>query len=266
MAGEAELSRRALAADFADRTRRGELDLDEGAAILGAIVDPAHAPAATLAALDDLAAGLTGDDVDAVIEWFRSTGLRGDDVDYTDPLNSSIGAVLERGCGIPITLSVIVIEVARRVGVELDGVGMPGHFLVRVDDDQFLDAFDGARRLDRRGAEGIHSRLFGHTTGFHPSYLAAVDGTAILTRMCANLKGSLVNRNDLDRLRWILRAARHLPGSSPTERERLAALLGARARFDEAAAELEDLAADGGDGDDADRLRESARRLAARLN
>ena len=86
------------------------------------------------------------------------TGNRGA---YYDWRNSCLDRVIATRTGIPISLSVLMIEVARRVGCRLRGVGMPAHFLVTVADesDVFFDPFDGGRRLDRaRGSVAVRAR------------------------------------------------------------------------------------------------------------
>ena len=85
------------------------------------------------------------------------TRFAGDRSTYTDWRNSCLDHVLETGRGIPITLSVLLIEVARRRGVELVGIGMPAHFLVGdpTDPEWFVDPFHGGRTLDRAGCEAL---------------------------------------------------------------------------------------------------------------
>ena len=79
---------------------------------------------------------------------FQERGFTGNTVDYGDPRNSLFDDVLDRRLGIPITLSVLMIEVGRRLDIPLHGVGMPGHFLVGAGDGYF-DAFAGGARLRR---------------------------------------------------------------------------------------------------------------------
>ncbi|MDY0003198.1 MAG: transglutaminase-like domain-containing protein, partial [Polyangia bacterium] len=71
-------------------------------------------------------------------------GLRGDQVDYTHPVNSQISKVLERRRGLPILLSVVWMEVGRRAGMPVEGIGLPGHFIVRVGGEggEYADPFE----------------------------------------------------------------------------------------------------------------------------
>src|SRR5215468_5245747 len=83
---------------------------------------------------------------------FHEEKLSGNTTDYYDPRNSFLNEVLERKTGIPITLSVIYLEVGRRLGLPLVGVGFPGHFLVKysgADGEVVLDPFQGGVILDR---------------------------------------------------------------------------------------------------------------------
>src|SRR5690606_13265031 len=115
---------------------------------------------------------------------FRSLGFAGDVEDYGNPRNSLLDSVLDRRRGIPITLAVVLIEVARRAGVALEGVGMPGHFLVRAagDGELFADPFHGVV-LDRAGCEKLFAALHGPRARFRDRFLDPVGPRAILARM-----------------------------------------------------------------------------------
>lgn len=145
-------------------------------------------------------------------------GLRGNDEDYYDPRNSFLNEVLERKLGIPISLSVIWMEVARRVGLELRGVGYPGHFLAKYGGpggpEIFVDAHNGGEMLS---AEECVARYRARTGGreLDRRYLEAVTTRQILARMLSNLKAIYLDRKDdvrawsvLDRL--LLLAPGHL--------------------------------------------------------
>jgi regulator of sirC expression with transglutaminase-like and TPR domain len=126
----------------------------------------------------------------------------GNSVTYEDPRNSFLNEVLDRKTGIPITLALLYMEVARRAGVHVEGVNFPGHFLLRCPsrrgltqtDDLIIDAFHGGallsedacrERLRRRaGTEGIGSPLLIHATK-----------PQILARMLLNLKRLYVQRH-----------------------------------------------------------------------
>lgn len=269
--------RDALINRFTDRARLGTLDLDLGAALIGSFIEPARPADSTLAALDRAAAEVTESSLTGVLSWFRTSGFEGDrSSSYTSPLNSSIGRVLDERVGIPISLSVVLIEIARRRGVVLSGVNMPGHFLLRADDDAiFVDAYSGAALLDRHGAERLHQELHGVGTGFHPSFLAGVTPERVLLRMLNNLRLWAAGAGDLDALRWILRLMDSLDAGRSRERHRLGRLLAGQLRYVDAATELEALAEDlslssgerdPSEADFADSLREEAAELRSRLN
>ncbi len=135
-------------------------------------------------------------------ELFENRGFSGNREHYTDPENSYIDRVIERRLGIPITLSLVYMEVAQRVGLECDGIGFPGHFLVRCggDDGFFLDPFNGGEQLTR---EDLLARLDGSASNFPSidSLLAAVTRRQILQRMLVNLCVAYQGTGDAPR--WI---------------------------------------------------------------
>lgn len=131
---------------------------------------------------------------------FKQYGFHGNRNDYFDPKNSFMNEVIERKTGIPITLSVLYMEVAKRVGLMLDGVGFPGHFLVkRVGELQeiVIDPFNGGEIKSREDLDRMLFNLQGGKIGFHSDFLAASTKKDILKRMLANLKAIYVNGNDL---------------------------------------------------------------------
>ena len=108
------------------------LPLDEAALVIAAVADPNLDVPAQLSRLDDVAAQIGTADTERVCRWlFETLHLKGDHQSYDDPRNSYLHQILDRRLGIPISLSVLLIEIGRRCGVNLEGVGMPGHFLVQ---------------------------------------------------------------------------------------------------------------------------------------
>ncbi len=126
-------------------------------------------------------------------------GLRGNEADYYDPRNSFLNEVLDRKLGIPISLSVVWIEVARRCGLALQGVGFPGHFLAKYASSAgveiFVDAFNGGEMLS---ADECVARYRARTGGrdLDRRYLRGVSTRQILARMLQNLKRIYVERRD----------------------------------------------------------------------
>jgi len=157
-------------------------------------------------------------------------------------------------------------EVGRRLGLRLDGVGMPGHFLLRVADDHdtFVDPFHGGALLDRLGCVQRFNAVNHPAAPFLGAYLDPIGPRAILGRILQNLKGVYTRQGDTEALRWVFDLRLAIPGTPPLERRDGARLQAAGGRFDVAADQLEDLA--NSLPDSADDLLTEARALRARLN
>ena len=127
---------------------------------------------------------------------FEDQGFSGNTGDYDDPRNSFLNQVLDRRTGIPITLAVVYIEVARRAGIRVDGVNFPGHFLLRFPlaqeaDDRsavFVDPFHGGSILSEADCRLLLRRHAGEGVEFDPRFLAPATKQQILVRMLGNLK------------------------------------------------------------------------------
>lgn len=253
---------------FTELVRRpaDDVPLDEAAVLVAAHAHPDLDVAGALAELDRLAGTVPGDTADDIaVALFGEGGLAGNTVDYGDPRNSYLDDVLVRRLGIPITLSVVMIEVGRRLGVRMYGVGMPGHFLVQAagDPGAWFDPFHHGRRLDLDGCRELYERVQTDPP-FTPELLRAVDAPAILNRMLANLQHTFMRRDPAS-LAWVARLRLRIPRLIPGERRQLAALLGGVGRFLEAAAELDAVAATL-DGDDAEAVERDAVALRSRAN
>ncbi|MDE0136816.1 MAG: transglutaminase-like domain-containing protein [Acidimicrobiaceae bacterium] len=222
-------------------------------------------PAATLAELDRLGAAVREPIPEAVVALlFADEGFGPNRGRFADPANSYLDLVVSRRLGLPITLAVVTIEVARRAGLELHGVGMPGHFLVGTPDPgMFIDAFDGCL-IDRAGAAAIFARFESHQA-FDDSFLQPTPPEAILLRMLNNLRTLHLRQPDAPSLLAVLELLTKLPGCPPDEFLRLSRALATLGRPDEGARALE-VAADRFGGSDADHLRHAATRLWAQLN
>lgn len=136
---------------------------------------------------------------------FEELGFSGNDDDYYDPRNSYINDVFERRLGIPISLAVMQMEVARRLGLGLEGVAFPGHFLVRMPVQggvMVLDPYQGGRSLDVDELRQRAQPHVGQETLGDQQLLRLLDPAshrAILTRMLRNLRSVYLERNDLER-------------------------------------------------------------------
>src|SRR3954467_1316066 len=180
-----------------------DLRLDEAALLIAAHAYPDLDIAAELAVLDGLAQRCVAPTLDALRNHlFRREWFVGNRVDYADVRNSYLNDVLDRRLGIPITLSLLLIEVGRRLGLKLDGVGMPGHFLARCGD-VWIDAFDAGRAMDRDGCYQLFLRMGGTPASFDPAFLEPVGARAILARMLANLRMSYAQLGDPEALAWV---------------------------------------------------------------
>jgi regulator of sirC expression with transglutaminase-like and TPR domain len=184
------------------------IDLAEAALWIAAEEQPGLDPALWLARLDEMAARLrprlerVPDELGRVerLAGFLvdEVGLRGNAEDYYDPRNSLLNEVLARGLGIPITLALVYMEVGRRAGVPLDGVGFPGHFLLRhsLCPRLLFDPFDGGRLLTEEDCRGMLDRLSGGTLAFDPRLLKPASPRHILIRMLNNLRRVYLHRGE----------------------------------------------------------------------
>jgi regulator of sirC expression with transglutaminase-like and TPR domain len=221
------------------------IPLDEAALLIAAQADRALDVPAQLARLDHLAAQIGPADTERVCQFvFGTLGVRGDEQNYDDPRNSYLDQVLDRALGIPISLSVLLIEIGRRCRVPLEGVGMPGHFLVRdpARPDLLIDAFSGGRRLDRVDCARLLQTVAGTEVELQAGHLAPVGARAILLRMLANLDQSFRRRGDKGGVRWVTRLRSAIPGQSLADRVAQADTLAKLGSLEEAAALLEEVA------------------------
>jgi regulator of sirC expression with transglutaminase-like and TPR domain len=218
-----------------------EIALDEAALLIAAHAHPNLELDARLAQLDALArraAGLSAGELSTLL--FVAEGFRGNDSDYGDPRNSFLDDVLDRHLGIPITLSIVMLEVGRRCGLQLHGVGMPGHFLVGGGPGEWFDPYHDGARLDLAGCAELFARNHANAR-FRPQFLMPVGAQAIVQRMLGNLQHTYVQR-DPKAVVWVLRLRLRTPGLTLSQRGDLAGLLGRLGQFAEAARELDVLA------------------------
>jgi len=158
---------------------------------------------------------------------FEELGYAGDHEQYYDPRNSYLNEVFERRLGNPISLALVQMEVSRRLGVPLDGVSFPGHFLVRlpVDDGVLvMDPFNRGRPLD---ADELRERVRPHLGGDVPDdealnqILSPASNRGMLVRMLRNLHGVYASRADWQRAtRSIDRILKLMPNNADAIRDR----------------------------------------------
>lgn len=134
-------------------------------------------------------------------------GFSGNADDYYDPENSYLNRVLDRKLGVPISLSILWMEVGRRLNWPVAGVGFPGRFLVRFDDpDRFVlaDPFSDGNPLSLDDCERLLDEQFEGKVKFAPPLLDPVDNRAILTRALNNLRSIYLVHHDWPRLEDVL--------------------------------------------------------------
>lgn len=135
------------------------------------------------------------------INWvlFVEEGFEGDSEHYFDPRNSFINEVIDRKRGIPISLSVLYADLARRVGLDMSGVNLPAHFMLRTGagaDAIFVDPFHGGALLDRRGCEARITQVLGRPTSLSAAQLAPCSHEQIVARILRNLKLLFLQADD----------------------------------------------------------------------
>ena len=131
---------------------------------------------------------------------FDEEGFTGNRDRYDDPSNSFLNEVLDRRTGIPITLAIVYIEVARRAGLQIDGVNFPGHFLMRFAP-LILDPFHRGARLSETDCRRLLERHVGEEAAFDPTLLAPATKPQMLTRMLLNLKRIYVRMHSFPQAR-----------------------------------------------------------------
>ena len=225
-----------------------EPDLWEGALLVARLVDPQEDLELARSEIDRLAARVRAAQTalrhEALVRvLFEEEEFRGDAEGYDDPANSSVVRVLAKKSGMPITLSIVAIEVGRRAGLRLSGVGLPGHFVIGGTDlpeGKFLDPFDGGKLTDTDGLMLRVSAIFGSPITLPPEAFAPDSPRAILMRVLFNLRRSWERRDHFEEALSALACAETLaPGDPSFLRERGLLMLRA-GRSSEALAALEE--------------------------
>jgi regulator of sirC expression with transglutaminase-like and TPR domain len=133
---------------------------------------------------------------------FHELGFAGNHADYYDPRNSFLNDVLDRRLGIPLTLSIVYMEVGRRCGLQVDGVGFPGHFLCKVrlqGGELVVDPFHRGQLLGVDDLKKLLASAVGEKVKFDPRLLQPAKAREILVRMLQNLRGLYQQRDDIPR-------------------------------------------------------------------
>jgi len=196
--------------DFARTVRAPDqaLDLARAALLVAAESDPRVDVDRQLHTLDSWAAELRGR---LQPDWnnlqklarlrnfvFEELGFRGDHKDYFNPSNSLLHEVMQRRLGVPLTLSIIFMELGWRIGIPFEGVGFPGHFLIRLTGepgDLVLDPFNHARTMHEDDCRQLLDEVTGGRLEFDGRLLASVTKRDMITRLLLNLKGAYLRAN-----------------------------------------------------------------------
>lgn len=179
--------------------------LDEVSLAIAAALQPGLDEVEWLAALDLIAAECADPTPEGIAEHlFGELGFAGNRNAYYDWHNSCLDRVIATRTGIPISLSILMIEVGRRLDVGLVGVGMPSHFLVGVagDPERFFDPFEGGRPLDRDGARSLFETITRGQAPWSDAHLEPTPKREIVIRMLNNLK--VVFARHPDRVRYAI--------------------------------------------------------------
>jgi len=231
--------------------RDEEIDLGRAALVLAKQRYPDVAVEPYLAALDAIAAAVRrqlGEDADprrmvAQLnrQLYEVEGFRGNERDYYDPRNSYLNEVLDRKVGIPITMSIVYMEVGRRIALPVVGVGLPGHFLVRVlttEGDLLIDPFAGGAELTEDDCQERLDRVYGGLLRLEKKMLQPVTKKQILVRILNNLKTIYMSQGEFEAARDVVQNILALEPSSMSDLRDRGLLYYRENRFDEALSDL----------------------------
>jgi regulator of sirC expression with transglutaminase-like and TPR domain len=151
---------------------------------------------------------------------FHEMGFRGNSQDYYDPRNSYLNQVLERRTGIPISLSAVAMAIGSRAGLNVVGLGLPGHFAVKVvgeEGEVIFDPFHGGRLLTPESCEQLVEQVTGAPFQATAENLKAVQLGPMVHRMLSNLKAVYLRTEDFSRAIRIIERLRQLDPGDPTQ-------------------------------------------------
>ncbi len=255
-----------------------EINLAEAAVWIARTEYPHLDVAGVLARLDALASGVRADpsyspytNIQALNErLFEQEKFRGNEAEYDDPRNSYLNDVLERKVGIPITLSLIYAEVARRRGLPVVGVGFPGHFIVKYlssTNEILIDPYNGGAILTLEDCMRRLKTDFGEGVQFKPEFLAGSTAKQILARMLNNLKGSYFRRRNYTRVLVLIEMSLAINSESSADIRDRGMVYFAMKRYREAMTDFRTyLALSEKDDPHAREVREAMHRIRAMMN
>lgn len=189
---------------------------------------------------------------------FDEEKFRGNAESYYDPRNSFLNDVLDRHLGIPITLSVVYLEVGWRLGLPLEGVNFPGHFLVRYEGEALkllIDPFQGGLIRFEDEAQELLDRVYGGTVKLQETYMRPASRRDILIRLLTNLKTIYLNTRDDERALSAVERILLIRPNAPEEVRDHGMILARTGNVTKAIAELENYLSVAPDAADAARVR-----------
>jgi regulator of sirC expression with transglutaminase-like and TPR domain len=222
-------------AQFAEQLQLAEdaLELDRAALLIAAESYPAMEVEEYLEQLDDIAALVRANDepqaspVTRILRMndvlFDELEFHGNTENYFEARNSFLNEVIDRRTGIPITLSVVYLETARRIGLPLAGVGLPGHFIVKyqdTEDEIFIDPFNAGRLLTEQDCFTLVLQMYQGRMVFQREFLNAFTKRQILMRMLQNLKGIYDRARDHAKTLSVIERALLIEPSLTEQRDR----------------------------------------------
>lgn len=173
---------------------------------------------------------------------FDDLGFQGNTDQYYDPRNSYLNQVIERRTGIPITLSLVYLEIAQRINFPMVGINMPGHFLIRpavAEMEIFVDPFHQGEVLFPEDCQDRLSQIFGRPVALHPEFVAAISPRQFLVRMLGNLKAIYLSRGEITKALAVIDRVLLLFPDSPGDRRDRGVLYYQLGQWKEAYRELE---------------------------
>ncbi len=256
--------------------REEAINLANAALLVAAEEDPCCDVARSLDALDQLGAQARerianheGSAVETLNRYmFDELGFIGNQADYYDPRNSLLNQVIEKRTGIPITLSVVYMETGRRAGLRMEGVGMPGHFIVRAavgtPDAALVDPFH-AQIVDEDDCQQRLDIIYGGQVPLTDEHLRPVRTRGILVRLLGNLKAIYAQTHLYGRALAVVERILMLAPQAFTERRDRGILLAQLNRLPEAIADVQSYLNFAENAPDSDEVREELKKMQIRL-
>lgn len=224
-------------------TSGASVHVAEVAARVAQLDDDAPSPAEITASFDELVDPSIATPAELMTHVFGTLGFRGNTEHYYERDNSYLHRVLETRAGIPISLSIVAIEIGRRCGVELEPIGMPAHLLLghgEGDQRRWFDPMSGGRTMTLDDVQTLFRSLLPDAP-FEMHFLDPIGPLEVATRMLNNLRAIEFRKGDLRRLSDVVAAQIELPAVPVAARLEFAQLFASRGHFRAAIEQLDAL-------------------------